>query len=480
MTQIRTRFAPSPTGYMHVGGVRTALFAWLIAQQSDGVFILRIEDTDKAREIKGAASQIEHSLRWLGIDWQEGVDKGGPYAPYLQSKRLSIYREWAERLIASGRAYADPYTKGELDTFREEAKAAKRPFLYRNHRPENPPAWDGTQPLRFKSDPKEYVWTDAVMGELRTGPEAIDDFILMKSDGYPTYNFCHIIDDMLMGVTHVLRSQEFISSTPKFLNLYEALEIERPTLATLPFVMAIDGKKKLSKRDGAKDILVYGEEGYLPEAMMNFLATLGWNDGTEQEVFTPTELIKKFNLERIQKSPARFDEKRLLWLNGQHIRLLNIDELMVRVKPFWPASASGASETQKKEVLTLVQDRLKTLADLPILSNYFFEEPTPDWSMLADNKQLRKLESSQINAMLTIAHDAFAELSEDDFSPNNLQHTLNQLLEKTGEKPGILFSLIRLSVSWAPFSPALPDTLGVLGRTTVLKRIQKSLDTLTV
>lgn len=474
MKEVRTRFAPSPTGFMHVGGVRTALFAWLIARQASGTFILRIEDTDKVREVAGSITQIEESLRWLGIEWQEGVDKGGDFGPYIQSERLDIYKEWAQKLIDSGRAYADPYTKEELEAYREQAKAEKRPFLYRTYRPENPPAWDGTQPLRFKSDPKAYTWHDTVMGDLSTGPEAIDDFILVKSDGYPTYNFCHIIDDMLMGITHVLRSQEFISSTPKFLNLYEALEIEQPTLGTLPFVMAIDGKKKLGKRDGAKDILEYAREGYLPEAMMNFLATLGWNDGTEQEVFTVQELIDKFSLDRVQKSPARFDEKRLLWLNGQHIRALSLDELMARVADFWPAVAASASDKQKREVLALVQDRLKTLADLPILTSYFFEEPDPNWLMREDNKQLRKLEIDHIRSLLSNARDTLADTST-VFEPTPLQETLNQLLETTGEKPGVLFSLIRLAVSWAPFSPALPDTLATLGQDTTVTRLDRAL-----
>lgn len=472
MTSIRTRFAPSPTGFMHVGGVRTALFAWLIAQKNNGTFILRIEDTDKVREVAGSIDQIKASLHWLGIDWQEGIDKGGPHAPYLQSERLAIYKEWAEKLIASGRAYADPYTKEELEAFREKAKANKKPFLYREYRPENPPAWDGSQPLRFKSDPKPYKWTDAVMGELSTGPEAIDDFILIKSDGYPTYNFCHIIDDMLMGITHVLRSQEFISSTPKFLNLYEALEIEQPTLATLPFVMAMDGKKKLGKRDGAKDILDYGKDGILPEAMMNFLATLGWNDGTEQEVFTVAELIEKFDLARVQKSPARFDEQRLLWLNGQHIRLLSLDDLYHRVANFWPTAAAHATEVDKKRVLGLVQDRLKTLLDLPILTEYFFSEPTPDWAMVDDNKQLKKLDRQELIALLEATKESF---STSEFDADSIQATLNQLLEATGQKPGILFSLIRLAVSWAPFSPALNDTLAALGKEVTLGRLDSAI-----
>lgn len=480
MTSVITRFAPSPTGFMHVGGVRTALFAWLLAQQAkktnnDGTFILRIEDTDKVREVEGSIQQIENSLTWLGIHWDEGVDQGGPHAPYKQSERLDIYKEWAQKLIDSGRAYADPYTPEELEAFREQAKAEKRPFLFRDHRPKNPPVWDGTQPLRFKSEPKPYTWTDAVMGELSTGDDAIDDFILIKSDGYPTYNFCHIVDDALMGVTHVLRSQEFISSTPKFLNLYEALHVERPVLATLPFVMAMDGKKKLGKRDGAKDILEYAKEGYLPEAMINFLATLGWNDGTEQEVFSVNELIDKFSLDRVQKSPARFDEQRLLWLNGQHIRALSLDELYKRVVDFWPASAGSSDEAHKKQVLALVQDRLKTLADLPMLTSYFFEEPTPNISMIADNKQLSKLTSDEVAALLTTAKDA---LAASDFDAASVQDTLNSLLETTGQKPGILFSLIRLAVSWAPFSPALNDTLAALGKETTLRRLDASLESL--
>lgn len=472
---IRTRFAPSPTGFLHVGGVRTALFAWLIAKQSQGTFILRIEDTDKVREVAGSITQIENSLRWLGIDWQEGIDVGGDHGPYLQSERLAIYKEWADKLVASGRAYADPYSKEELEVLRDDAKTAKKPFLYRDHRPEMPPVWDGTQPLRFKSNPKAYTWTDAVMGELSTGPEAIDDFILMKADGFPTYNFCHIIDDMLMGITHVLRSQEFISSTPKFLNLYDALEIERPTIATLPYVMAMNGQKKLGKRDGAKDILEYAKEGYLPEAMMNFLSTLGWNDGTEQEIFSEAELIEKFSLDRVQKSPARFDEQRLLWLNGQHIRLLSVEDLYARVVDFWPSSAAQADEAYKMQLLGLVQDRLKTLADLKVLTSYFFEEPTSNWSMIDDNKQLKKLSSEEIKQLLA---QTITALEASEFDATAIQDSLNELLETTGQKPGILFSLIRLSVSWAPFSPALNDTLAVLGREKVLARIQQAIESI--
>ncbi len=470
----RTRFAPSPTGFLHVGGTRTALFAWLVAQKDKGTFILRIEDTDKVREVEGSIAHIEKSLRWLGIEWTEGVDVGGDYGPYIQSQRLYSYIEWGHKLVAAGRAYADPYSKKELDAFREKAKNDRRPFLYRDHRPEHPPAWDGSQPLRFKSDPKSYTWDDAVMGKLSSSPEAIDDFVLIKSDGYATYNFAHIIDDMSMKITHILRSQEFVSSTPRFLNLYEALEITPPVIATLPYVMAIDGKKKLGKRDGAKDILDYAKDGYLPEAMMNFLATLGWNDGTEQEVFTPAELIEKFSLDRVQKSPARFDEDRLLWINGQHIRMLDLDELYKRVEDFWPASAREATEKQRRDVLALVKDRLKTLSDLPLITDYFFHDPTPDWYMVQDIKQFDSYEFEQLAEYLQTTKSAFLNT---EFTPEALQATLNNLLESTGQKPGILFSIIRLAVSWAPFSPALPDTLALLGKDAVLRRLEKAIIT---
>lgn len=471
----RTRFAPSPTGFLHVGGVRTALFAWLLAKQDNGQFILRIEDTDKNREVAGAEQHIMESLRWTGIVWDEGTDVGGPYAPYRQSERLDIYREWAQKLIDTGRAYADPYTKEELEAFREKAKAEKRPFLYRDHRPENPPKWDGTQPLRLKSEPKSYTWTDAVMGELSAGPEVIDDFILIKADGYPTYNFCHIVDDAIMKVSYVIRSQEFVSSVPKYLNLYEALGVQPPTMATLPYVMAPDGKKKLGKRDGAKDILDYKRDGYLPEAMMNFLATLGWNDGTEQEIFSEEELINKFSLDRVQRSGARFDEQRLLWMNGQWIRNLELADLYERVREFWPEEANGATNDFKMQILELVQDRLKTLRDLPALTSFFFTEPDIDMSLIESNKQLKKMSREEQINLLTTAHDALAEA---EFTPETIQNTLNQLLETTGQKPGILFSLIRIATTWAPFSPQLNDTLAIFGKETTLKRIKKAIDQL--
>lgn len=328
---VRTRFAPSPTGFLHVGGARTALYAWLYARKNNGKFILRIEDTDKGREVEGAIGHMMESLKWLGIQWDESIDVGGPYGPYIQSARLDSYRTYALRLIDAGFAYPDPYTEEEVEAFRKTAEEEKRPFLFRNHRPETVSAWDGSQPLRFKVPTiKRFEWEDAVMGTLSAGEEALDDFILMKGDGYPTYNFAHIIDDIEMKVTHVMRGQEFVSSTPKFLSLYEALGEVPPVFVTLPPILGEGGNKKLSKRDGAKDILDYRREGYLPETLVNFLALLGWSPGGDQEFFTPFALIEAFDISRIQRSGAQFDEDKLKHLNREHMRLLSDQEYVSR------------------------------------------------------------------------------------------------------------------------------------------------------
>lgn len=472
---VRTRFAPSPTGFMHVGGIRTALFAWLVARQKQGQFVLRIEDTDQKREVEGSANHIIAALNALGITHNEGPDIGGPYAPYIQSQRLDVYKAWAQKLIDAGRAYGDPYTQVELEAFRETAKAHKKAFLYREHRPEILPTWDGTTPLRLKSDPKSYHWHDEVMGDLSTGPEVIDDIILIKSDGFPTYNFAHIVDDAEMHISHVIRGQEFIASQPNYLNIYEALKLDLPTFATMPHIMAESGNKKLGKRDGAKDVLDYLKDGYLPETMLNYIASLGWNDGTEQEIFTVAELVEKFSLNRVQKSGARFDEKRLEWMNGQHIRLLSLDDLYGRVDAFWPKSAATADENLKKLVLGLVQDRLKSLKDLAILTDYFFTEPIVNIAMISDNKQLSKLSITELKNYLGATVTA---LENSQFNAETIQETLNQLLVVTGQKPGILFSLIRLAVSWAPFSPALNETLATLGKEISVKRLRETITAL--
>ena len=463
---IVTRFAPSPTGYIHIGNVRSAIYPYLLARQNNGKMILRIEDTDRARYVDGATELIEDTLEWLGLNWDEGPVIGGPNSPYFQSERKEIYLAWAKKLIEAGRAYADPTPPEQIEAYRRECNEKKVPFLYRNYRPKETPEWEIGMPLRFKTIPKEYDWHDEVMGDMHTAPEVLDDIILIKKDGFPTYNFAHIVDDAEMGVTHVMRGVEYLSSTPNYLALYEALGLERPKLVSLPHILAPGGNKKLGKRDGAKSVTEYREDGVLAEAMLNYLACLGWNDGTEQEIYGKEELIKNFSLDRIQTSGARYDETKLLWLNGQWIRKIfdedGAETLFARTDGFWPEAAKTASDEYKIKVLSIIYDRLKTLSDLRTMTGYFFEDPEINLDLMINNKFLKKLSEAELENLLKQTINKLSGLS--DWNAEVLQDALNDLLQETGKKPAELFSLIRIAVSFAPFSPALNLTLEVLGR----------------
>lgn len=471
--EIVTRFAPSPTGYIHIGNVRSAIYPYLLARQNHGKMILRIEDTDRARYVEGATELIEDTLEWLGLNWDEGPIVGGSHGPYFQSKRMDIYHKWARKLITAGRAYADPTPPEKLDEYRKECNDKKVPFLYRNYRPENPPEWHLGIPLRFKADPKEYSWHDEVMGDMHTGPEVLDDIILIKKDGYPTYNFAHIVDDYEMGITHLMRGAEYLSSTPNYLAIYEALDIKRPKIITLPYILRSDGRKKLGKRDGAKSVTEYREDGILAEAMLNYLACLGWNDGTEQEIYSKDDLIKHFSIDRIQSSGARYDEVKLMWLNGQWIRKIFTEQganaLYERAHDFWPESAATATDEYKIKVLSIIYDRLKTLSDLRAMTDYFFKDPVINLDMLTSNKFLKKLSQSELEELLKKSIAKLTDLKSWD--ANALQDTLNELLQETSKKPSELFSLIRIALSFAPFSPALNLTMDVLGRDVTLARL---------
>ena len=470
--KVRTRFAPSPTGFMHVGSLRTGLFCYLLARHFDGDFILRIEDTDQKREVEGSIGHILKTFKILGLNYDEGPDIGGPYGPYQQSQRLDIYREWAIKLLEQGRAYPDTTSPEELEHLRDRAKALKKPFLFREHRPEISKDWDGKTPLRFLSQPKSYSWDDAVMGKMHSGEEVIDDFIILKADGFPTYNFAHIIDDKLMEITHVIRAQEFLASVPKFLNLYEALGFDVPVLATVPPILGPDGKKKLSKRDGAKDILDYVRDGYIKEGLINFMASLGWNDGTEQEVFSLDELIDKFSLDHIQRSGANFDERRLLWMDGAHIRQLDLEDLSNRAEEFWPKSADKADKDYKLSVLRLVQERLKYLSELPALSDFFFQDLPYNPDLIDTNKQLKKYSREDLIKWLK---EVVNSLKASDFSVADLESRLNDLMSQLVLKPGELFSLVRIATTQSPASPGLFDTLNILGKELSLKRIEEEI-----
>ena len=468
-----TRFAPSPTGYIHIGNVRSAIYPYLVAKQTGGKMILRIEDTDRERYVEGATELIEDTLEWLGLDWDEGPIVGGPHEPYFQSERKDLYIKWAKKLIESGRAYADPTPSEKIDEYRQECSAAKKPFLYRNYRPEKFVEWEPGMPIRFLTEPREYEWHDEVMGDMHTGPEVLDDIILIKKDGYPTYNFAHIVDDAEMGVTHVMRGVEYLSSTPNYLALYEALGLERPKLVSLPHILAPTGNKKLGKRDGAKSVTEYRDDGVLAEAMLNYLACLGWNDGTEQEIYTKEELVEKFSLARIQTSGARYDETKLLWLNGQWIRRIFESQgaraLYDRTVNFWPDEAANYPEEYRIKVLSIIYDRLKTLSDLKEMTKYFFVDPKIDVEMIVGNKFLKKMSEAEIEELLKVVIRHLGEVK--NWNADELQEVLNALLAETGKKPAELFSLIRIAVSFAAFSPALNLTLEVLGRDVVLARL---------
>ena len=467
--KVVTRFAPSPTGFMHVGGVRTALYAWLFARKNNGQFILRIEDTDKEREVEGSILHIQESLKWLGLDWDQGPDIGGPHAPYVQSERLELYKKYAETLIQKGLAYADPYAENEIEEFRKKAEEEKKPFLYRKHRPENPPAWDGTRPLRFKiAELKRTVWNDIVWGELSAGEEALEDFILIKSDGYPTYNFAHVVDDIEMKVTHVVRGQEFIASTPKFLSLYEAFGVLPPFFVTTPPIMAADGKKKLSKRDGAKDILEYKKEGYLPDTMINYLAFLGFNPGGEKEIYTRGELIKVFDLAKIQRSGAQWNDEKLDWMNKEHIKLLPPKEVEKNILEYLP------KEMQNSKLVPVILERISKWGDVKDMTgkgelDFFFKQPK-----YGKEKLIFKNASPQkISENLKQAIDILQVLDEKDFKQEKIKTALMVLADKLESRGGLLHPL-RFALSGLDKSPDPFIIAEILGKNETISRLQKA------
>lgn len=471
--KVVTRFAPSPTGFIHTGNLHTGLFAWLFARKNNGKFILRIEDTDKKREIEGSIEHIKKSLKWLGLIWDEGPDVSGLSGPYIQSERISklkIYQKYAEILIEKGYAYADKSSEEEIEKLRKQAEENKKPFLFREHRPPNPPLWEPGLPLRFKiKELKRTTWTDAVRGELSAGPEALDDFILIKSDGYPTYNFAHIVDDIEMGITHVTRGQEFISSTPNYIAVYEALGKQQPIYVTVPHIMGEGGKKKLGKRDGAKDVLEYEKEGYLPDAMINFLALMGWNPGGEKEVFTCNELISLFSLEKIQKSGAQFNVEKLDWINKEHIKLLSKEEIEKNILEWLP---DGMKE---RKIVGIVLERISKWGDVKDMAergelDFFFKTPIYEKSKLL----YKNISSEKISANLKDAVNALETLDEKDFTQENIKTLLMALADKLDSR-GELLHPVRFALSGLLKSPDPFTIIEILGKNETLSRLQKAI-----
>ena len=422
----------------------------------------------KEREVEGSVKHIIESLSWLNINWDEGPNIEGKHKPYLQSKRLNLYKKYAQTLINKGFAYPDPYTKKEIEEFRTEAKKEKKAFLYREHRPKTFESWNGTKPLRFKVPKiKSYKWNDLVYGDLSAGPEALDDFILIKSDGYPTYNFAHIIDDIEMEVTHVMRGQEFISSVPKYLSLYEALNIEPPLFATLPPIM--NGNKKLSKRDGAKDVLEYKKEGYLPEALINFLAFLGWNPGDDKEIFTMDELIKIFDISKIGHSGAQWNDNKLNWINKEHIKKLSKSELKNNIFEYLP------SNLKIEKISSLIAERISKWSEIEEIVkkgelDFFYKKPIYQKEKLNYKNTSKQRTSENINKAIL----ALKEIDENNFKKENIKDILIKIANNL-ESRGELLHPVRYALSGLDNSPDPFIVAEILGKNETLSRLQKAI-----
>ena len=388
----------------------------------------------------------------------------------MQSKRLNLYKDYAQKLIDRGLTYSDPYTEEEVEEFRKQAEKEKKPFLYREHRPRILEPWDKKRPLRFRvPEVRSYKWKDLVYGDLSAGPEALDDFILIKSDGYPTYNFAHIVDDIEMGVTYVMRGQEFISSMPKFLSIYEALGVRPPSFATLPPIMAPDGKKKLGKRDGAKDILEYKEEGYLPEAIINFLALLGWNPGDDREIFTLKELVETFDISRVGHSGAQMNLQKLDWINKEHIKKLPKEKLKDMVFKYLP------DNLKIEKIIPIIVDRISKWGDIKeILESeeldFFFKSPTLDKGKLI----YKDTGAEQTLKNISQAISKLEKIEEKNFSSENIKKALIELTDNLKNR-GELLHPIRYALSGLEKSPDPFIISDVLGKNETLSRLQKAI-----
>lgn len=476
---VRVRYAPSPTGLPHVGNIRTALFNWLFARHHGGSFILRIEDTDVARSVEGAYESILESLRWLGLEWDEGPEKGGPYGPYFQSQRREIYKKFAEKLINEGNAYHCYCSSQRLETMRAEQTKLKQPPGYDRHcrnlinTERKELAKEIVPVVRFKTPlDGQTTFNDLIRGDITFENRTLDDFVLIKSDGYPTYHMANIVDDHLMKISHVLRADEWLASTPKHVLLYDALQITPPLFAHLPMILGED-RSKLSKRHGATALTEYQEMGYLPEAMINFLALLGWSLDEKTELFSREELINNFSIERIGKSGAIFSLKKLEWINGVYIRKLSASEFADRALPFLERGLDKnierpLSRDYVMKIAPLIQERARTLLETVELSSFFFQQeleyPASLFPHLPQDKAVLALQKAKqkIEAL-------------EDYSEASLENTLRSLAEELGLTTGNYFGLLRIAATCRIAAPPLFQTMVVLGKERCLKRLDAAL-----
>ena len=480
--RVRTRFAPSPTGFLHVGSIRTALFDWLFTRHNNGVFILRIEDTDITRKVEGAIEAILDDLRWLNLDWDEGPEVGGKYGPYIQSQRLEQYKETADRLIALGAAYKCYCSQERLEALRAQQTKNKLPPGYDRHcrnlteveRVQKEK--EGITPVvRLKTPLQgETVVHDIIWGDVVFKNSTIEDLVLLKSDGYPTYHLANIVDDHDMQMTHVIRAEEWMSSTPCHILLYGALGYEIPRFAHLPMLLGSD-RSKLGKRHGSTSIREFREQGYLSEAMINFLALLGWSLDDKTEIFSREDLIKNFSLERVSKTAAIFNHEKLKWMNGVYIRKLTPADFAQRCLPFLKEAfpESIPSMNYVRAVLPLVQERTKLLTEVPELTHYFFSDQLNYDVKLLISKDMT---AASTRGALAVAKERLGKLP--GFDAQTLEAMLRPLAEELKLKTGQLFGALRTAVSGETATPPLFQMMAVLGRERCLIRIQEAIDKL--
>jgi glutamyl-tRNA synthetase len=475
----RVRFAPSPTGYLHVGGARTALFNWLYARRHGGAFILRIEDTDVERSSEEMVGGILEGMRWLGLDWDEGPDVGGRYAPYFQSERLEQYRTMAERLVSEGHAYYCYCTPDRLRAEREKAEARGEAWKYDRAclslAPEQVAEFEATRApraIRFKVPPGETAFDDAVHGSIAFDHANIEDFVILRSDGYPTYHLSVVVDDVDMRITHVIRGDDHISNTPKHVLLFAAFESPMPRFAHVPLILGAD-KKRLSKRHGATSVIEYKRLGYLPDAMVNFLALLGWSPGDDRELMSRDELVEAFSLEGISGGNAVFNTEKLDWMNGQYIARLRVSELATHVEPqlrdagLWPDRPTSEQRAFLERLLELLRPRAKRVTDFVEQARPFLVD-TVEYEAEAIAKHLSTAGLGEhvralVSALRTVS----------PFDESHVEAAVRGTASERGLKAGNLIHATRVAVTGRTTSPGLFEVLVLLGRERTVDRLSR-------
>jgi glutamyl-tRNA synthetase len=480
----KVRFAPSPTGYLHIGGLRTALYNYLFAKNQNGKFILRIEDTDRKRFVEGAVENLLETLKWVGLEFDEGPETGGANGPYFQSQRLDIYKKYVDELINKNKAYYCFCTPERLKTLREEQQKQKLPqakydkhCLNLSEKEIDDKLNSGISKivrLNVKPDEK-IIFNDVIRGEVEFESDNIDDQVLIKSDGFPTYHLANVIDDHLMGITHVIRGEEWLSSTPKHVLLYDYLGWEKPVFAHLPLLLNPD-KSKLSKRQGDVAVEDYRDKGYLKEALINFVALLGWNPGDEQEFFTMDELINKFSLERVHKSGAVFNVEKLNWLNAEHLRSKPNEELLSMLKKELSKSEFEDKVFDDEYLLLIIEamkPRVTFINEFITKCSYFYTEPTE-----YDENVIKKRWKEDTPEQLTKLRDNIAKL--DNPKKEDYEKALTLTAEELNIGKGKLIHPVRLAVSGTGTGPGVYDLIYIIGQEESIKRINRALDFITV